>query len=107
MLKVFGRVGHVAALLYLLAFMSSSAFAQSATNPQSLAFTPSADHYATSGSGEPAVTQYNLEIYEVGASQPKKCEYSSDRIGVAHTGILIAAGLTMPSARHSGVLTMT
>jgi hypothetical protein len=46
------------------------AFAQNASNPQSLTFTPSADHYATSSSGEPVVTQYNLEIYEVGASTP-------------------------------------
>ena len=50
--------------------MSSSVFAQNASNPQSLTFTPSADHYATASSGEPVVTQYNLEIYEVGASTP-------------------------------------
>ena len=70
MLKVFRRAVHVAVLLFPFVFMSSSAFAQTATNPQSLSFAPSADHYATAKTGEPAVTQYNLEIYEVGASQP-------------------------------------
>ena len=69
-MNVFRRAVHVAALLCPFVFMSSSVFAQNASNPQSLTFTPSADHYATASSGEPVVTQYNLEIYEVGASTP-------------------------------------
>ena len=49
--------------------LSSALSAQSITDPQTVEFTPSPDHWATAADGSAIVTEYNLEIFEVGSSQ--------------------------------------
>jgi hypothetical protein len=44
--------------------------AQSVTDPRSAEFVASSDHWATLPNGAAMVTQYNLEIYIVGSSEP-------------------------------------
>jgi len=97
-LKDFQRAVHVAALLCPFVFMSYTAFAQNATNPQSLAFTPSADHYATTSNGDMLVSQYNLEVYAVGGTDPvqvstlgKPSPGSDGRIQVPLAGLFTSA----------------
>src|SRR5215213_1538133 len=44
--------------------------AQTTTNPSSIEFTRSVDHYAVLPDGRPAVTRYDLRLYRVGSTQP-------------------------------------
>jgi Ig-like domain-containing protein/immunoglobulin I-set domain protein/uncharacterized protein DUF642 len=55
---------------------------------------PSADHDATSSSGEPVVTQYNVEVYEVGASQPLQVSSIGKPAPGADGRIKVALSLT-------------
>ena len=65
------RERFVAALLgALLVALPAAAGAQSVVDPSTVEFTPSADHNATSTSGVPIVTGYDLGFYLAGASQP-------------------------------------
>jgi hypothetical protein len=49
---------------------TGQAAAQSVTDPQTVEFDPSPDHWATAADGSPIVAQYNLEVYEIGSSLP-------------------------------------
>jgi hypothetical protein len=53
----------------LLAFAESLG-AQTVVNPRIVEFSPSADHNTTLPGGQPAVSRYDLEIYQAGASAP-------------------------------------
>ena len=44
--------------------------AQTVTNPRNVEFSPSVDHNTTLSSGQPAVSRYDLEVYQAGASAP-------------------------------------
>lgn len=59
------------ALAFLLAvvFWASSADAQ-VINPTTVSFLPSPDNNAVDSNGQPIVTSYSLEIFQLGASQP-------------------------------------
>jgi hypothetical protein len=58
--------------LAIVAFVSWAAVAQTQTviNPHVVSFVPSPDHDAFDSAGQPIVTSYDLEICQLGSSQP-------------------------------------
>ena len=55
---------------FLIAAMAAPALAQPVADPRIVEFSPSADHNVTLTSGQAAVTKYNFEVYQTGASAP-------------------------------------
>src|SRR6476659_8007358 len=57
------------AILFVLMRFSTSA-AQVTSNPRTIAFTASPDHFATDANGLPLVNRYDLSVYEKGSQTP-------------------------------------
>src|SRR5581483_6721894 len=109
------RVRVLAALAVAFGAVHSHAAAQVVTDPRTVQFTASADHYATTADNQPLVTGYQMAWYPVGATSPsltldlgKPAPDSSGTItldlysyltttptpGVTYTGTVIAVGPT-------------
>jgi hypothetical protein len=77
--------------------LTGQAAAQSVTDPQTVEFDPSPDHWATAADGSPIVTQYNLEVYEIGSSVPYEVVSIGKPLPDADGKIRVGLAALMPS----------